>query len=109
MLANYPEAQLVRLNTTRIQYTLPYNERLHYEHSSRPRVDANRNSLSRMISHNFHPTDDTHLHQDTNNRVTVVEVVVLEVLVVATVLERGAAARVAAAAAQYYLRLAEKS
>ena len=93
----------------RIQYTLPYNERLHYEHSSRPRVDANRNSLSRMISHNFHPTDDTHLHQDTNNRVTVEEVVVLEVLVVATVLERGAAARVAAAAAQYYLRLAEKS
>jgi hypothetical protein len=72
-------------------------------------VDANRNSLSRMISHNFHPTDDTHLHQDTNNRVTVEEVVVLEVLVVATVLERGAAARVAAAAAQYYLRLAEKS
>ena len=72
-------------------------------------MDANRNSLSRMISHNFHPTDDTHLHQDTNNRVTVVEVVVLEVLVVATVLERGAAARVAAAAAQYYLRLAEKS
>ena len=109
MLAKYPEAQLVRLNTMRIQYTLPYNERLHYEHSSRPRVDANRNSLSRMISHNFHPTDDTHLHQDTNNRVTVEEVVVLEVLVVATVLERGAAARVAAAAAQYYLRLAEKS
>ena len=72
-------------------------------------MDANRNSLSRMISHNFHPTDDTHLHQDTNNRVTVEEVVVLEVLVVATVLERGAAARVAAAAAQYYLRLAEKS
>ena len=109
MLAKYPEAQLVRLNTTRIQYTLPYNERLHYEHSSRPRVDANHNSLSRMISHNFHPTDDTHLHQDTNNRVTVEEVVVLEVLVVATVLERGEAARVAAAAAQYYLRLAEKS
>ena len=72
-------------------------------------MDANRNSLSRMISHNFHSTDDTHLHQDTNNRVTVEEVVVLEVLVVATVLERGAAARVAAAAAQYYLRLAEKS
>ena len=68
MLAKYPEAQLVRLNTTRIQYTLPYNERLHYEHSSRPRVDANRNSLSRMLSHNFHPTDDTHLHQDTSNQ-----------------------------------------
>ena len=68
MLAKYPEAQLVRLNTTRIQYTLPYNERLHYEHSSRPRVDANHNSLSRMISHNFHPTDDTHLHQDTSNQ-----------------------------------------
>ena len=68
MLAKYPEAQLVRLNTMRIQYTLPYNERLHYEHSSRPRVDANRNSLSRMISHNFHSTDDTHLHQDTSNQ-----------------------------------------
>ena len=31
-------------------------------------MDANRNSLSRMISHNFHPTDDTHLHQDTSNQ-----------------------------------------
>ena len=62
-------------------------------------MDANRNSLLRMLSHNFHSIDDTHLHQDTNNRVTVEEVVVLEVLVVATVLERGAAARVAAAAA----------
>ena len=31
-------------------------------------MDANRNSLLRMLSHNFHPTDDTHLHQDTSNQ-----------------------------------------
>ena len=80
MLAKYPEAQLVRLNTMRIQYTLPYNERLHYEHSSHSCVDANRNSLLRMLSHNFHSIDDTHLHQDTSNQgpVEAVEVTVVK-------------------------------
>ena len=43
-------------------------------------MDANHNSLSRMISHNFHPTDDTHLHQDTSNQgpVEAVEVTVVK-------------------------------
>ena len=52
-------------------------------------MDANRNSLSRMLSHNFHPTDDTHLHQDTSNRVTVEVVVVfiIQVLKELVVLE----------------------
>ena len=52
-------------------------------------MDANRNSLLRMLSHNFHPIDDTHLHQDTSNQgpvevveVTVVKEEVVEVTVV---------------------------
>ena len=31
-------------------------------------MDANRNSLSRMLSHISRPIDDTHLHQDTSNQ-----------------------------------------